>query len=414
MSTESTATAAIAPAPAPAVTPPVPAGPAKLWQSIGPRQHLAVILTLSLLALFTFANSFSTGFALDNKFLILDDPRVKDTTAENLKLILTEDYWFPKAVSGLYRPVTTLTYWFNYAVLGNGDRPATYHTINFILHWVNACLIYFLVLVLMDNLWPAFFAAALFTVHPITTESVTNIIGRSDLLAAACVLGGFLCHAKAQALGHRPLLKPAPALGVALGALVVIAGAVWKLPALALSGWQTTAVLATLLVLGSAAGALATGWRALPWLLALQLLTLLGLFSKESAVVVLGAIVLYDLLWRRRIGQSGPLADLGANLGSFFARSYIVLVPVLGVFWHVRHLLFSRMRPPELPFVDNPLIIADFWAARLTAIKVIGKYFWLLLWPQTLSCDYSFDQIPVVAWTFHRWADWKAIIALAA
>jgi tetratricopeptide (TPR) repeat protein len=70
------------------------------------------------------------------------------------------------------------------------------------------------------------------------------------------------------------------------------------------------------------------------------------------------------------------------------------------------------MRPPELPFVDNPLIGWDFWTARMTAVKVIGKYFWLFLWPQDLSCDYSYNQIPKVTWHFGRWEDLKALIAL--
>jgi hypothetical protein len=48
----------------------------------------------------------------------------------------------------------------------------------------------------------------------------------------------------------------------------------------------------------------------------------------------------------------------------------------------------------------------------MTAIKVIGKYLWLLLWPQHLSCDYSYNQIPQVTWRFNTWEDLKALIAL--
>jgi hypothetical protein len=35
---------------------------------------------------------------------------------------------------------------------------------------------------------PAFFAAALWAVHPIATESVTNVAGRADLLATMSIL----------------------------------------------------------------------------------------------------------------------------------------------------------------------------------------------------------------------------------
>ena len=35
-----------------------------------------------------------------------------------------QDYWWPKAVSGLYRPLTTLSYLFNYHTLGNATHAA--------------------------------------------------------------------------------------------------------------------------------------------------------------------------------------------------------------------------------------------------------------------------------------------------
>lgn len=51
-----------------------------------------------------FANTLhNTGFALDNKFIILEDPRLRDNKAENIQQIFQQDYWWPKAVSGLYR-----------------------------------------------------------------------------------------------------------------------------------------------------------------------------------------------------------------------------------------------------------------------------------------------------------------------
>ena len=50
--------------------------------------------------------------------------------------------------------------------------------------------------------------------------------------------------------------------------------------------------------------------------------------------------------------------------------------------------------------------------SRLTAVKVLGMYLWRLVWPVQLSCDYSYNQIPLVGWHFNTWADWKAIVAL--
>ena len=49
-------------------------GPASLW----------VALALCLLTLLTYANGFGTGFALDNRGLILEDTRIRDASPENL------------------------------------------------------------------------------------------------------------------------------------------------------------------------------------------------------------------------------------------------------------------------------------------------------------------------------------------
>src|SRR5438046_1814478 len=133
----------------------------KLWTPIGMAPHFASIFMLVSTILFAFANSLhDSGFALDNKFIILEDPRLREANQTNIKRIFQEDYWWPKAVSGLYRPLTTLSYLFNYSVLGNQDKAAGYHWVNFALHWLTAVLVYFCVMALMDKLWPALFAAA--------------------------------------------------------------------------------------------------------------------------------------------------------------------------------------------------------------------------------------------------------------
>jgi tetratricopeptide (TPR) repeat protein len=274
--------------------------------------------------------------------LILRDSRIRAATPENFHLILTDEYWYHELTSGLYRPLTTFTYLVNYAILGNGPHPAGYHWVNFALHAVNIALVYLLGLLLFQETKLkerlAFALAAVWAVHPVLTESVTNIVGRADLLAAFGVLAGLLCHVQ---------------------------------------------------------GGAASLWRKLAWLAGLALATTIGLFSKESAVVVLAAMVIYDLAfpqaWRAR------------------AAGYLALAVSFLVFFYVRSQVLARLPSALVPFGDNPLVGADFWTARLTAIKVIGKYLWLLLWPSRLSCDYSYNQIPLFTWR-----DWQALLAVAA
>jgi protein O-mannosyl-transferase len=396
---------------------------AKLWPAVGTRAHLAIVFVLGVIVFCTYANTVkNTGFALDNKFIILEDPRLHDASPGNIQLIFNQDYWWPKAVSGLYRPLTTLSYLFNYHTLGNTDHAAGYHWINFFLHWANTVLVYFAVLVLIEKLWPAFFAAALFGTHPLATESVTNIIGRSDLFATLFLLVGFLCYVKSTTTDSRrkPSTKPIAVVGTLS---VVLAGFIllcWRHPALvpaSLLNW--TCITVTLVALGAATlvfACLMGGWGKFSSLLLLLLSTSIGVFCKETGIVVLGVLMLYDFTFRMRQKHPNWLVNFITNFWEFALKGYVVLAaPVLAMFY-TRSWVFGNLRPPELPWVDNNLAMPSvgFWTARLTAIKVIGKYFWLLLWPHVLSCDYSYNQIPVVDWHFHTFEDWKAIIALVS
>jgi hypothetical protein len=74
----------------------------------------------------------------------------------------------------------------------HGPRPIGYVLENIVLHVVNTTLVYALVFHLVGRIWPAAVAGALFSVHPVTTEAVTNIVGRAGRIlrqgAGSCSL----------------------------------------------------------------------------------------------------------------------------------------------------------------------------------------------------------------------------------
>ena len=320
--------------PEPKVAQPAGARAAVQW-----RKHLWPVVGLWAVALLAYSNSFRDGFALDNGTIILADSRVRAATSENFHLIATEEYWYNSATTGLYRPLTTLSYLVNYAVLGNGDRPAGYHWVNFGLHAANILLVYLLGLLVLPEPVMALALAGLWAVHPVLTESVTNMVGRADLLAGFGVLAGLLCYVRSLA---------------------------------------------------------ATGRRKALWLLGLALATSIGMFSKESGVVVIAVIAIYDLAfggtpWR-------------ARLPGYAAAG----IPIL-IFLYVRHQVLSNLSVGLVPFGDNPLVGAGFFPSRMTALAVIGRYLWLLIWPVRLASDYSYNQIHLFTW-----GDWQALAALAA
>ncbi len=320
---------------------------------VAPRYYFAAVLALSLLTLLAFSNSFSTGFALDNQTLLLGDTRIQSATAANVDLIVHHTYWWPNGESGLYRPLTTLTYLLNYAILGNGEHPAGYHWINFFLHIANVLLLFALVLRLMAGrpraLPVAFVIAMLWAVHPVLTESVTNIVGRADLLAGCAVLGGFLLYLKSR---------------------------------------ETT------------------GWRRGAWLAGLAAITAVGVFSKESAVVLPAVIVLYE------IACFGVHTSVNAARTS--ACATIAMLAPIGIMLWQRAMVLSSSLPAEWPFYDNPITGAGFWIARLTAIKILARYLWLAFWPMKLSADYSYAQIALAHGSLEDWVCWLAVAGALA
>jgi tetratricopeptide (TPR) repeat protein len=298
----------------------------------GGRLHAGAALLLLALVVATYANSLDGKFLGDSGAVVLEDPRVREVSRGNLSLIFQQQYWYPTADSGVYRPLVTLSFLLNYAVLGSAGRPAGYHWVNLGLHCGNVILAWLLALTIWKRPLPAFFTAAIFATHPVNVESVTNIAGRADLMAGMGVLAGLVLHTR---------LPDVP-------------------------GWP----------------------RRLPYLPGMLLAALFGLFSKENAVVLPAAMLLYDLVFPLR--RPVPWRSL---LSGYLA----VGAALLTTFW-VRHWVFSKLPPFEQPFVDNPLVGADFLTARLTALKVLLKYVWLLIWPQSLAWDYSYNQIPLAAW----------------
>ena len=293
-----------------------------------------------------YANSFGGEFVLDSGPLILRDARVHTVSLHNLKEVVAHSYWWPQLESGLYRPLTTFSYLFNYAILDGRDHPLGYHCINFLLHAANAFLIYLLSLHLARQHWPAFFAAALWALHPIATEAVTNIVGRADELAALGVLGALLLHIRSTREAGR---------------------------------------------------------RKLPWLAAMAVATTLAVFSKESGVTVVALVLLYDFTWRIPLGSS--LGAMATRAWQFFREGYLFLaIPILAMLG-VRGAVLRHSGAMEIPFGDNPLLAADLLTRWATAIRVIGKYSGLLAWPGTLSIDYSYNQIPLLNWRSATWRD---------
>jgi len=244
----------------------------------------------------------------------------------------------------LYRPLTLFIWGIILNVTEHAQvgvpfdltRAGWYHWVSILVNALVVLLFFHLALRLFDSTRIAILAAAIYAVHPLHSEAVAYVAGLSDQLATLTVVGGMLFFLRA--------VRPDGTLG--------------KGPLIGL--------LVTLFV---------------------------GLLAKESAVLLLAAIALTDLMWTLR----GRGLVMGQRL-VIYGGSLLMLAGNLCI----RYAVIGRLTPDTSAIgrLDNPLINVATDLRVLNSFKLLAKYVWLVLWPDELSIDYSFNAIKLSnAWT---------------
>ncbi len=131
--------------------------------------------------IFAFGESVRGPFIFDDYHLPFNDPHAVEMGAR---------FWI-----GGVRPLLMVTYWANFLL--SGTNPESYHIVNLILH-LTATALFFLILRRLGAFLPAspgwspWFGAGLFLLHPLQTESVDYVAGRSEILCAIFVFMAWL------------------------------------------------------------------------------------------------------------------------------------------------------------------------------------------------------------------------------
>ncbi len=287
------------------------------------RMRVALLLALAMLV---YGNTLLNSFTLDDFLYIFRNPAVTNPSISGL--------FEPNQYSNVFRPVTFGTFALNFAA--GGTHPVGYHLLNLLLHGAVALLLYPVLRKLLEaaprGTTIAWVAALLFAVHPIHTDAVASIVGRSELLAAGFLLAAWLLH-----LHDQPIL-----------AVVCF---------------------------------------------------VLALMSKESAV----AFVPLALAGDYARGKLKPLRRYAWIAG--VAVAYIALL------WEIQG---GRFGEKEVLFLDNPLAKFPASLRILNALRVAWKCVGLQVYPATLSCDYSYNAIPLYAsWRHTAPAAVAALLVLA-
>lgn len=197
---------------------------------------LLISFSFIVLGVVIYSNTLEVPFYFDDIKKIKENPNIR---MEQLNIDgIKNSIWAEKSPSK--RPVSYFSFALNYYF--HQYDPKGYHVVNIIIHVINGILLFYflrITLVLSGFRSPylsaaAFFAALIWLVHPVQTQSVTYIVQRQNSLAAMFYLLSFLLYIRGRLAAKKAPGNPSPYLWWA-GASIV-----WLL---ALGSKQTAATL---------------------------------------------------------------------------------------------------------------------------------------------------------------------------
>jgi protein O-mannosyl-transferase len=285
-------------------------------------------LLIILAGLVCDVNSWGHQFVYDDIRYIVENKFIQ--TPQNFFQIFASPLGPPEL--HLYRPLTALSLGLNLWL--HGLNPDGFHLANRILH-VMICLVIFRVLrYLLSSTVAASLTALLFAVHPVQTEAVTCIAGRSEVLTGLFFVLAWLFHIRARESG-------------------------------AVKGKIFAAAL---------------------------VFYLFSMMSKESGITLIAVILLTEYIYYAKRSPTSLYQNLRKGLWKVFAGYLAAAALFLGL----RAIVLGKMLHAPTAFVDNPLFHASLLTRELTAMKILFQSLGLLLWPIHLSADYSYNQISLI------------------
>ena len=316
-------------------------------------------LIVAVLASGCYLNALGGSFVSDDHRGIVNNPKLREP--DSLYEFFATTLGHKVTFGGFYRPITRLTYWIDLQLFG--PNPFGFHLENLLWHTATALL----VLVLLRGLWPeeplmALMGASLFAVHPVHTEAVAWVSGRSAVLAAFWGLLAFLAHLRADRGKSKASLWRIAALAAWLAAL---------------GSKEIAAILPILLLMTDALLGRPSGW----WRPG-RLATRYGLYAVAGVAYVALRLSVVGRLYPQEMStafQGAPLSVRGPTMLKVGA-AYVgrLLLPVnMNADWSPP---FARgLTDGPLPLLALAFLIALLWlawAVRRTAPPVS----WGILW----------------------------------
>ena len=161
--------------------------------SDSPRSSLRAFAFCLLLVAVCYANSITNAFILDDILIVAANERIR--SIEPLQFLF-QPYWTDQEHLGIYRPLTIFSFSLEYSAW-QAWAPG-FRLTNLLLHALNGWLVFLLARGLLGSPLAAWASAAVYVAHPVQTEAVVSIVGRSELLAAAFFFAAWLAFRKGR------------------------------------------------------------------------------------------------------------------------------------------------------------------------------------------------------------------------
>lgn len=148
--------------------------------------HVAILLVATLLV---YGKVFHAGFmSWDDADYVLQNKDIRALNTEHI------GRWFSEFYIGNYHPLTLVSYALDFLI--GKQEPFVYHATNILLHTLSTVVLYNFIITLNKSRQVAFFAALLFAIHPVQTESVAWVAERKNVLYGFFFLLSIWAYAK--------------------------------------------------------------------------------------------------------------------------------------------------------------------------------------------------------------------------
>ncbi len=327
-------------------------------------QFLAAVVPFCFLSMVLFTrHPLKTNFIFDEQEALLANPYVRSVMEKHPKFhwfdAFKRDFWGlgPERSIGSYRPIPNLVWRFLWMCGAREHNPFLHHWVNVLVHGTNGAILTMIMWKITKRKGVSWLAGMFLVASAVLTEAVSGVVGISDVFGT-------------------------------LGCLIALYALTCRMP-----------LMAFFVALGS----------------------LIGLYSKESAMIVVPMVPLFALATASTLFPKTPRRVL-RTLVAFVAAAAAFVFYV-----ETRRRLFPAPLPPELAkgldrplgqklfaaamrwyaqpvlpkdALNNPLADADTAHRIAGALRVYFRGIAQVVFPKTLSGDYSAPQEPIPSGLF--------------